>query len=370
MEPLTVSTSNVRRTEVVIRPSPTSVASDSGLTFSTAHTAKPHLQPHRRQNVEVETSTPRPQLVRKCSVHTSCAHAAAPFTVRFKAISCTLSYLHRKLWWPLVYFTKVIMIITISPSSNSFFGDFDLSILQQFPQGKRRVVTELVEDASRGIIDTAIEQTVKAGKQGFVVCPLIALSTKRTRRSVISEAERLQHQFPHIRWGLLHGKMEGPDQQHILNSLLNHSLDGIIATTVVEVGIDIPDAALLVVEGAESFGLAQLHQLRGRIGRAGQTARCLLVPSEGAEAHERLEALVQTDDGWKLAEIDLRLRGPGQLIGMDQSGQSVITLAQLGNRALLEQAHDAARELIMKDPALEKYPLVKEKILMSRLVRG
>ncbi len=252
----------------------------------------------------------------------------------------------------------------------AFFGDFDLSILQQFPQGKRRVVTELVEDASRGIIDTAIEQTVKAGKQVFVVCPLIALSTKRTRRSVISEAERLQHQFPHIRWGLLHGKMEGPDQQHILNSLLNHSLDGIIATTVVEVGIDIPDAALLVVEGAESFGLAQLHQLRGRIGRAGQTARCLLVPSEGAEAHERLEALVQTDDGWKLAEIDLRLRGPGQLIGMDQSGQSVITLAQLGNRALLEQAHDAARELIMKDPALEKYPLVKEKILMSRLVRG
>jgi len=248
----------------------------------------------------------------------------------------------------------------------AFFGDFDLSILQEFPQGKRQVITELVENSSRRVVDDAIEETVKNGKQVFVVCPLIHASTKRTRRSVLTEAERLQAQFPHIRWGLLHGKMEAREQQKVLNALLNHSLDGIIATTVVEVGVDIPDATLLVVEGAEAFGLSQLHQLRGRIGRAGQKARCLLVPSEGIEAHERLEALVQTDDGWRLAEVDLRLRGPGELIGIQQSGESTITLAQLGDRALLEEAHEAARSLISNDPTLEKYPLVKEKIVKKK----
>ena len=191
-----------------------------------------------------------------------------------------------------------------------------------------------------------------------MVCPLIEESASIEARAATDEYERLSGQvFPDLRVGLLHGRMHSRDKDAVLRSFGDGGFDVLVTTAVVEVGIDVPNATIMLIEGAERFGLAQLHQFRGRVGRGEHRSYCLLLPSEtqgdiGASAKERLSALERTHDGFELAEIDLELRGPGDFFGTRQSGLPNLRMARFSDRGLLESARELAERLTSEDPDL------------------
>ncbi len=253
-----------------------------------------------------------------------------------------------------------VLVMTATPIPRTlalaFYGDLDQSKITELPPGRTPVETSLFGESQRAKVLDAVRAELEAGRQAYVVYPLVEESEKIDLADATSGAEKLTRAFAPHAVGLLHGRMKGEEKQAIMAAFRRGDLKVLVATTVIEVGVDVPNATVMVVEHAERFGLSQLHQLRGRVGRGAARSRCLLLAQlrqAGADARERLEALCQTQDGFELARVDLKLRGPGELLGTRQSGQALLEVADLyRDEAILDEAREEAFALVEADPDL------------------
>jgi ATP-dependent DNA helicase RecG len=238
----------------------------------------------------------------------------------------------------------------------TIYGDLDISVISELPPGRQTIKTYWLGPREREKAYTNIRAQVAQGHQAFVICPLVEESEVLEVKSATEEYERLHTQiFPDLRLALLHGRMKPADKDAVMRSFRDGEVDILVSTPVVEVGIDIPNATVMMIEGADRFGLSQLHQFRGRVGRGEHPSICLLLcdrPSE--EARARLGIIESTQDGFRLAEEDLKLRGPGEFFGVRQSGLPDLKVAKLGDVAILESARAEALKLFAQDPALEQ----------------
>jgi ATP-dependent DNA helicase RecG len=256
-----------------------------------------------------------------------------------------------------------VLVLTATPIPRTLamtvYGDLDVSVIDALPPGRKPVRTKVFEEPERGRAYQFAQQEVRAGRQAYIVYPLVEESEKVDLRAAIEGAARLQQSiFRAVRVGLLHGRMKGVEKERTMAAFKAGEIQVLVSTTVIEVGVDVPNATVMLVEHAERFGLAQLHQLRGRVGRGAQQSYCLLLASlaageEGSAARRRLDALVQSSDGFVIAEEDLRLRGPGEFFGSRQWGVPEFRVANLiRDHALLEQARREAQALVREDPRL------------------
>ena len=247
----------------------------------------------------------------------------------------------------------------------SIYGDLDLSIINQLPLGRKKIITQIITDDKRAAAYDFLRAQIKAGRQIFVICPLIEESDKRGVKSVTAEHKKLDQEiFPDLKVGLLHGRLKAATQEKIMADFLANKTQVLVSTAVIEVGIDVPNATIMLIEGAERFGLAQLHQFRGRVGRGGEQSYCFLGLSQEEQASsktlERLQALVKHQDGFALAKIDLAQRGAGELYGTNQSGFPELQIASLFDYALIKKAQEEAKQIISQDPDLHHHPLIKQ----------
>jgi len=238
----------------------------------------------------------------------------------------------------------------------TLYGDLDLSIINELPPGRVEIKTRWISPAQRQAAYDFVRREVAAGRQAFIICPLIEESEAIDARAATTEYERLSlNVFPELRLGLLHGRMSSSDKEEVMERFRSGDLDILVSTPVVEVGVDIPNATVMLIEGADRFGLAQLHQFRGRVGRGHHQSYCLLVAdTPSAEAKERLSVLQRVRDGFVLAEEDLRLRGPGEFFGTRQSGLPDLKMARLTDMELLDLARSEAARLFEADPYLKQ----------------
>ena len=245
-------------------------------------------------------------------------------------------------------------------------GDMDTSQIDELPPGRKEIQTSVVSGKDRQDAYDLIRREVVQDRQAYVVLPLVEESEKLDLRSAIEEYERLQEAiFPEFRVGLLHGRMSSAQKEGAIAQWSEGETQILVSTTVVEVGVDVPNATVMLIENAERFGLSQLHQLRGRVGRGGDRSYCVLMshPKATPDAKSRLQVLEQSNDGFFIAEMDMRLRGPGEVLGTKQSGLPDFALASLvEDREVLILARNAAEKAISKDPTLERWPRMKAEL--------
>ncbi len=238
------------------------------------------------------------------------------------------------------------------------YGDLDVSILDEMPPGRQKVDTFAVTESYRERLNGFIRKLVGEGRQVFVVCPMVEENDELNMplKSAQEHAEALAETFPELRVGCVHGKLKPKLKDEIMHSFVAREIDILVSTTVIEVGVDVPNAALMIVENAERFGLSQLHQLRGRVGRGKHKSYCILISdADGEEVKQRLQILCKTNDGFKVSEEDLRLRGPGDFFGSRQHGLPEMHVADLGADAqVLQRAQQEALALLQTDPMLDK----------------
>jgi len=248
----------------------------------------------------------------------------------------------------------------------TLYGDLDLSIIDEMPAGRKVVKTRVIYPRERERAYAFLRSHVEQGRQAFIICPLVEESDKIETKAAVEEYTRLQEQiFPDLKLGLLHGRMAGREKDAIMGRFRDKETNILVSTSVVEVGIDIPNTSIILVEGANRFGLAQLHQFRGRVGRGEHQSYCLLVADDISEkAVARLEVMESTSSGFDLAEADLKLRGPGEFFGTKQSGMPNLKLVKLSDTKLLELAREEAKLIFEEDPYLErsKYELLAKKL--------
>ncbi len=265
-----------------------------------------------------------------------------------------------------------VLVMTATPIprtlSLTIYGDLNISVIDELPPGRQKIETRWVKEKDRGELYTKIEREIRQGKQAYIVYPLVEESEKLEElKAATSMAEHIQKDvFPHLRVGLLHGQMKSIEKQEIMSRFNSRELDILVATTVIEVGIDVPNATLMVVENAERFGLAQLHQLRGRVGRGSDKSFCYLVATPRTDdSYRRIQVMVRSNNGFDIAEEDLNIRGPGEFFGTRQSGIPTFKIANIiSDAALLESAKKEAMLLIKDDPKLNK----PEHQLMKRML--
>lgn len=251
-----------------------------------------------------------------------------------------------------------ILVMSATPIPRTLaltvFGDLDLSILDEMPPGRQEIKTKWLGPSERERAYSFIQKQVKEGRQAFVICPLIEESETIDAKAAVEEYERLRTQiFPDLSVGLIHGKLRAAEKDAVMDEFRDRKIDVLVATSVVEVGIDIPNATVMLIEGADRFGLAQLHQFRGRVGRGEHQSYCLLLADKsGSASDERLKVIEHTQDGFLLAEADLKLRGPGEFFGTRQTGLPDLKVAQLGDVKLLEQARHVATTIFDEDSTL------------------
>ena len=252
----------------------------------------------------------------------------------------------------------LIMSATPIPRTLSLtlFGDLDISTIDEMPAGRQEVATQWLEPEQRDTAYGFIRRQVEEGRQAFVVCPLVDESETIESKAATEEYQRLsQDIFPDLSLGLLHGRMPGKEKDKVMRQFRDGELDILVSTPVVEVGIDVANATVMMIDGADRFGLAQLHQFRGRVGRGEHKSYCILMSDTVSEtAKERLSALARIQDGFKLAEVDLELRGPGDFFGTRQSGLPSLKMAHLTDLELLEMARNEATKLMEDDPDLKQ----------------
>jgi ATP-dependent DNA helicase RecG len=252
----------------------------------------------------------------------------------------------------------------------TIYGDLDLSIIDEMPPGRTPVTTKIFRPGDRERLYAFLRREAREGRQAYIVYPLVEESEKLEAGAAVEGYEKLRQEIlPDLRVGLLHGRMSGAEKDEVMRTFARHDLDVLVSTSVIEVGIDVPNASLILIEDAERFGLAQLHQLRGRVGRGAHKSYCALISKvEGSDAQERLLVLAATEDGFVLAEKDLELRGPGDFLGTRQSGLPDLRVAFLGDLPTLSLARTAAQKLFAEDPELRRHPQLEKQ--MRRFWRG
>ncbi|OGE79128.1 MAG: ATP-dependent DNA helicase RecG [Candidatus Doudnabacteria bacterium RIFCSPHIGHO2_01_FULL_46_14] len=270
----------------------------------------------------------------------------------------------------------------------AFYGDLDISKLKELPSGRKKVITKLASPENRVLAYEVVRKELQRGRQAYVIVPLVGETSDLSplpnpppqgegntneTKSVITEVEKLKKIFPEFQIGLLHGKMPGEEKKKIMQVFSAkggsatggkaHKIDILVSTTVVEVGVDVPNATIMIIENAERFGLSQLHQLRGRVGRSHLQSLCVLFAGLYSETtRQRLEAVVNSNDGFELAEIDLKMRGAGEILGTKQSGFIPFKIASLSDEKTIESAKKEALALLEQDPELENYPMLMKKV--------
>lgn len=265
-------------------------------------------------------------------------------------------------------FMPHLLSMTATPIPRSLalalYGELDLSIIKEMPKDRKPVLTRIVPEEKREKAYDFIRGQIKNGRQVFVICPLIDLSDKLGVKSVKEEFIKLdKHIFPDLKIGLLHGQLKPKEKEDIMQKFMAGEIKILVSTSVVEVGVDVPNAAVIMIEGAERFGLAQLHQFRGRVGRSIFQSYCFLFSeNESEKTVKRLKALENCFDGFTLAKIDLKFRGPGEIYGLAQKGFPELKIASLFDYELMKIAQEAAAKIINEDKKLNKWPLLKEKI--------
>ena len=237
------------------------------------------------------------------------------------------------------------------------YGDLDVSVIDELPPGRQKVDTFALGESYRPRVQAFIRKLAAAGQQIFIVCPLVGEADQipDERKAVTAYAKQLQEQvFPDLRVAVLHGKMKPKEKEKVMAAFAAGESDILVSTTVVEVGVDVPNATCMVVENADRFGLSQLHQLRGRVGRGQHQSYCILISdNRNEETRERLKVMTKTTNGFRIAEEDLRLRGPGDFFGQRQHGLPAMKIADLScDMRLLDEAQTAARQLMERDPEL------------------
>lgn len=267
-------------------------------------------------------------------------------------------------------FNPHMLVMTATPIPRTLaltlYGDLDLSIIDEMPPGRQTITTRWLTPRERERAYRFIEVQVEQGRQAFIICPLVEESDKTEARSAIEEHKRLQTEvFTRYKLGLLHGRMKADEKEKVMLAFREGQTNILVSTSVVEVGIDVPNATVILIEGANRFGLAQLHQFRGRVGRGQHKSYCLLLSDTFTpEAESRLKAVEKTTNGFELAEQDLRLRGPGEFFGTRQSGLPDLKLVKLTDTKLLELARKEAELIAQKDPSLE---LPEHRLLVRQL---
>jgi ATP-dependent DNA helicase RecG len=254
-----------------------------------------------------------------------------------------------------------LLVMTATPIPRSLaltlYGDLDLSVMDQMPAGRQPVATYVLRPQERERAYQLVRGQIADGKQAFIIYPLIEESEKIEARAAVDDYETLSKEiFPKLRLGLLHGRMKPDEKDDTMLKFRDRQFDILVSTTVVEVGVDVPNATVMLIEGADRFGLAQLHQLRGRVGRGPDQSYCLLLPThENAAENERLQAMAESNDGFYLAERDLQQRGPGEFLGTRQSGYaSGLRMASLTDVELIEKARAQAQDLFERDGDLSQ----------------
>lgn len=271
-----------------------------------------------------------------------------------------------------------VLVMTATPiprtAAMTVYGDLDVTVLDELPPGRTPIETTWAQTRDEEELAwQRVRTEIAAGRQAYVVCPLVDASERIQARSATEEFERLQAEvFPNLSVGLIHGQMKAVEKEGVMEAFRRGELDVLVATTVIEVGVDVPNATVMVIENAARFGIAQLHQLRGRVGRGAEKSYCYLLEEAKEEdedgstenAADRLEAMVATTDGFELAEVDLELRGSGSILGSRQKGRSDLKLASLQrrDRDMVQQARDVAFEIVDADPLLEKHPVLADDI--------
>ena len=244
----------------------------------------------------------------------------------------------------------------------SFYADLDVSVIDELPPGRTPVVTKLVADTRRDEVLAKVREACANGRQAYWVCPLIEESEALQLQTAIETYERLQREFPELKTGLVHGRMRAADKVQVMEAFQSGEIQLLVATTVIEVGVDVPNASLMVIEHAERMGLSQLHQLRGRVGRGAASSACILLYQGPLSdtARERLRIIYENNDGFEVARLDLHLRGPGEILGARQSGVPMLRFADLEQDiALLEQARAIAVELVANHPLMVERHLAR-----------
>lgn len=251
----------------------------------------------------------------------------------------------------------------------TLYGELDISIIKHKPKNRLPIITKIVSPNSRKQLYAKLDAEIEAGRQVFVVCPLITESEKVASLSAESVfSEFTTKHFKHRRVGLLHGKLKAEDKDAIMTAFSQAKIDILVATTVIEVGVDVPNATIMLIEGAERFGLAQMHQLRGRVGRSHHQGYCYLIMSDSSQPPKRLRAIESSSDGFRLSELDLEIRGPGAIYGETQSGQLDLRVAKLSDVELIEAARNAAKQFLDTGENIDDYPLLKSYVLRYRSI--
>jgi ATP-dependent DNA helicase RecG len=267
------------------------------------------------------------------------------------------------LWSKAIPLPPHVIVMTATPIPRtlamSVYGDLDVSIIDQLPPGRKPIKTIHYHELKRTEMEYLMKQELNAGRQVFVVFPLIEESEKVDLENLQMGYDRIFRAFPppHYQISVVHGKMKAADKEHEMNRFINHKTNILVATTVIEVGVDIPNASLMVIESADRFGLSQLHQLRGRVGRGADQSYCVLMTGFrlSQDARTRIKTMVETDNGFTIAEVDMQLRGPGSIEGIRQSGGPEFKLANISlHQDLFKLANESALKVLTADPTLEQ----------------
>ncbi len=266
-------------------------------------------------------------------------------------------------------FNPDVLVMTATPIPRTLaltvYGDLDYSVIDELPPNRRPVATRMIPSTRKESVYILIKEEVKKGRQVYAVYPLIEESEKTDLRSATLGKTAFEKIFPEFRTGIIHGRMKPQEREEIMASFKKGEIDILVSTTVIEVGVDVPNATLMIIIHAERFGLSQLHQLRGRIGRGSHQSYCILLAYEpyGEEARRRLQIMVKSNDGFMIAEEDLNIRGPGEFFGTRQSGMPDLRIANIVRDSfLLSEARKEAFSIIDKDPEIKEYPALKKSL--------
>lgn len=260
-----------------------------------------------------------------------------------------------------------LLAMTATPIPRSLaltvYGELDVSILNEQPKGRQPILTQIISPPSRQTAYAAVDEQLEQGRQAYVVCSLIRDSAVNDRKSVEMEFKKLKNSvFGHRRIAMLHGKMRADEKDQIMQDFKDKKFDILVSTTVIEVGVDVPNATIMVIEDADQFGLAQLHQLRGRVGRGQHQSYCYLMMSTNNKPSQRLREIEKSNDGFHLAEVDMALRGPGEIYGRMQHGALNLQIATLADTRLIARAQKAAKRFIESGEPLSNYPTLEARV--------